>query len=142
MRRLIAILSLSLAYSVMSLLSCIPHHHHDNVVCFDWVYEELHTNDDNDSCCHDAAHEGCDHSRESHRDTECSILAMLQKVLNDTQLRISQPHFVALLPEWRCECCECVELELLAIHHNIGEAPILYDSPDVGISALRAPPAV
>ena len=141
MRRFIAIPSLLLAYVVMSLLLCVPHHHHNDSICFDWEQSEVDYTHHDASCCHDHKDEHGE-EQESHTDTDCSILSLMQEVLNDAPLRVACPDVVGVLPEWCSECEERVELELLAAYRWSDVRPIVYDSPDVGVRALRAPPAV
>ena len=135
MKQLLAILFVSFALAAVGVLECLPHHHHGDKVCF--AVEQ--TTDHYDSEC-------CDHHHAPETPTTedrecCSLVEMLQHQLASTEVRCEVPCDVeAVLPAW-CEvlCEECASLP----SENYGEncfIPPLYESPHLGIRALRAPP--
>ena len=136
MKQLLAILFVSFALAAVGVLECLPHHHHGDKVCF--AVEQAFDHHEGECCDHPH------HTPEAPATKGgecCSLVEMLQHQLASTEVRCEVPCDVeAVLPAW-CEvlCEECASLP----SENYGEncfIPPLYESPHLGIRALRAPP--
>ena len=135
MKQLLAILFVSFALAAVGVLRCLPHHHHGDKVCF--AVEQTTDHHEGECCDHHHAPE-----TPTTEDRECcSLVDMLQHQLASSEVRCDVPCWEEVaLPAW-CEvlCEECEELsdDGCGAHCFV---PPLYESPLLGIRALRAPP--
>lgn len=144
MKQHLAILFVSLALAAMCVLECLPHHHHGDVVCFGVELaeqQECHSQ----LCCGDALHhaEGaCDSHSEGtpHGDDDCSLAGAFHKLLAASEVRGDIPCIEVALPEWQEAVDECHDEKNCTHHGYCYLVPTPYESPCLGVRALRAPP--
>ncbi|MBP3426604.1 MAG: hypothetical protein J6K81_07830 [Rikenellaceae bacterium] len=144
MKQHLAILFVSLALAAMCVLECLPHHHHGDVVCFGVELaeqQECHSQ----LCCGDALHhaEGaCDSHSEGnpHGEDDCSLADAFHKLLAASEIRGDIPCIEVALPAWQESVCECLDEKCCTHHGYCHLTPTPYESPYLGVRALRAPP--